>query len=223
MRKIQPSRLGWGRIPIGPCANAGRFLHFSTARRSGVANLCGRPGRGCNTLPPTPRSATRKCNPQGLPTRVMRGVSLLGQPISSEFLTCLKFMDHAAFRGFDTRARPWLAHRVLCLSDFDPLRQLRHGNAILDGARPAGRISFGAGPPTTNVCMARTCMLKREKMDRVSETAAWACLAAWAVRWLVPAGRNQDDADAYSTWFWAAFWCPASMETAKRPGASPQS
>jgi hypothetical protein len=119
----------------------------------------------------------------------MRGVPLLGDPVA-RVLTCLKFMDHAAFRGL-IRGTALARTSGLLLSDFDPFDSYGTEMRFLMELALLGEFRFVPGPVYYKRLHGANLYLKREKWPEHKKQLAWACLAAWAVEVIAPAGRSE--------------------------------
>jgi glycosyltransferase involved in cell wall biosynthesis len=127
----------------------------------------------------------------GISTQVMRGLPLSGQPIE-RVLTCLKFMDHAAFRGL-IRSSALASTSGLLLSDFDPFDSYGTEMRFLAELALLGDFRFVPGPTYYKNLHGANLHLKREKWSERQKQLAWACLGAWMVEVIVPAGRSLEE------------------------------
>jgi glycosyltransferase involved in cell wall biosynthesis len=127
----------------------------------------------------------------GLMNQVLRGVPLLGQPIE-RVLTCLKFMDYAAFRGL-IRSTALASTSGLLLSDFDPLDSYGTEMRFLAELALLGEFRFVPGPIYYKHMHGANLHLKREKWSEHQKQLAWACLCAWMIEVVVPAGRSLEE------------------------------
>jgi hypothetical protein len=119
----------------------------------------------------------------------MRGVPLLGDPVA-RVLTCLKFMDHAAFRGL-IRSTALARTSGLLLSDFDPFDSYGTEMRFLMELALLGEFRFVPGPVYYKRLHGANLYLKREKWPEHKKLRAWACLSAWAVEVIAPAGQSK--------------------------------
>jgi Glycosyl transferase family 2 len=127
----------------------------------------------------------------GLLTLVQRGVPLLGTPVE-RVLTCLRFMDHAAFRGL-IRGSALAATSGLLLSDFDPFDSYGTEMRLLTELSLSGEFRFVPGPTYYKRMHGANLHLKREKWSEQQKQLAWACLGAWMVEVVVPAGQSPEE------------------------------
>jgi hypothetical protein len=127
----------------------------------------------------------------GLLTQVLRGVPLSGQPIE-RVLTYLKFMDCAAFRGL-IRGSALASTSGLLLSDFDPFDSYGTEMRFMAELALLGEFRFVPGPTYYKHIHGANLYLKREKWSEHQKQLAWACLGAWMVEVVVPAGRSPEE------------------------------
>src|SRR3954470_14520972 len=188
---IQPSRLGWaGNTDWTMRERRGAFYifqqHDDQVSPSYVADLVEAALRY-----PDAAICYAEVQSSGLTSQVMRGVPLLGDPVA-RVLTCLKFMDHAAFRGL-IRATALARTSGLLLSDFDPFDSYGTEMRFLMELALLGEFRFVPGPVYYKRLHGANLYLKREKWPEHRKQRAWACLAAWAAEVIVPAGRSVDE------------------------------
>jgi hypothetical protein len=189
--QIQSSRLGWaGNTDWTMRERRGAFYifqqHDDQVSPTYVADLVEAALRY-----PSAAVCYAEVQTSGIMNQVMRGVPLLGQPIE-RVLTCLKFMDHTAFRGL-IRGTALARTSGLLLSDFDPLDSYGTEMRFLMELALLGEFHFVPGPTYYKRLHGKNLYLKREKWSEQQKQRAWACLAAWAVEVVVPAGRSQNE------------------------------
>ena len=189
--QIQPSRLGWaGNTDWTMQERRGAFYifqqHDDQVSPTYVADLVEAASRY-----PDAAICYAEVQTTGLTNQIMRGVPLLGQPIE-RVLICLKFMDHTAFRGL-IRGTALARTSGLLLSDFDPFDSYGTEMRFLMELALLGEFRFVPGPTYYKRLHGANLYLKREKWTEYQKQRAWACLAAWAVEVIVPAGRSQDE------------------------------
>jgi glycosyltransferase involved in cell wall biosynthesis len=189
--QIQPSRLGWaGNTDWTMRERRGAFYifqqHDDQVSPTYVADLVESALRY-----PDAAICYAKVQSTGITNQVMHGVPLLGQPIE-RVLTCLKFMDHAAFRGL-IRASALARTSGLLLSDFDPFDSYGTEMRFLMELALLGEFRFVPGPTYYKRLHGANLYLKREKWSEHQKQRAWGCLAAWIVEVVVPAGRSQQE------------------------------
>jgi hypothetical protein len=187
--QVQPSRLGWaGNTGWTMRERRGAFYifqqHDDQVSPTYVADLVAAALRY-----PDAAICYAEVQSTGLTNQVMRGLPLLGQPIE-RVLTCLKFMDHAAFRGL-IRGTALARTSGLLLSDFDPFDSYGTETRFLMELALLGEFRFVPGPIYYKRLHGANLYLKREKWPEHKKQLAWACLAAWAVEVIAPAGRSQ--------------------------------
>jgi hypothetical protein len=187
--QIQPSRLGWaGNTDWTMRERRGAFYifqqHDDQVSPTYVADLVEAALRY-----PDAAICYAEVQSSGLTSQVMRGVPLLGDPVA-RVLTCLKFMDHAAFRGL-IRGTALARTSGLLLSDFDPFDSYGTEMRFLMELALLGEFRFVPGPVYYKRLHGANLYLKREKWPEHKKQRAWACLAAWAVEVIAPAGRSE--------------------------------
>jgi glycosyltransferase involved in cell wall biosynthesis len=189
--QIQSSRLGWaGNTDWTMRERRGAFYifqqHDDQVSPTYVADLVKAASRY-----PDAAICYAEVRSTGLTNQIMRGVPLLGQPIE-RVLTCLKFMDHAAFRGL-IRGTALARTSGLLLSDFDPFDSYGTEMRFLMELALLGEFRFVPGPTYYKRLHGANLYLKREKWSEHQKQLAWACLCAWAVEVVVPAGRSPEE------------------------------
>jgi hypothetical protein len=187
--QIQPSRLGWaGNTDWTMRERRGAFYifqqHDDQVSPTYVADLVEAALRY-----PDAAICYAEVQSSGLTSQVMRGIPLLGDPVA-RVLTCLKFMDHAAFRGL-IRGTALARTSGLLLSDFDPFDSYGTEMRFLMELALLGEFRFVPGPVYYKRLHGANLYLKREKWPEHKKQRAWACLAAWAVEVIAPAGRSE--------------------------------
>jgi glycosyltransferase involved in cell wall biosynthesis len=127
----------------------------------------------------------------GVINQVMRGVPLLGSPVE-RVLTHLKFMDHAAFRGLIRGAALASTSRLL-LSDFDPFDSYGTETRFMAELAILGEFRFVPGPVYYKRLHGDNLYLKRQSWSEQKKQLSWACLGAWMIEVVVPAGRSYEE------------------------------
>ena len=127
----------------------------------------------------------------GIINQVMRGVPLSGSPVE-RVLTFLKYMDHAAFRGL-IRGTALDSTSRLLLSDFDPFDSYGTETRFLAELALLGEFRFVPGPMYYKRLHGENLYLKRQKWSDHQKQLAWACLCAWMIEVVVPAGRSHEE------------------------------
>jgi hypothetical protein len=124
----------------------------------------------------------------GVINQVMRGVPLSGTSVE-RVLTHLKFMDHAAFRGL-IRGTAMDSTSRLLLSDFDPFDSYGTETRFMAELAILGEFRFVPGPIYYKRLHGDNLYLKRRAWPEEKKQMAWACLGAWMIEVVVPAGRS---------------------------------
>jgi hypothetical protein len=186
--QIQPSRLGWaGNTDWTMRERRGAFYifqqHDDQVSPTYVADLVTDALRY-----PDAAICYAEVLSSGVTSQIMRGVPLLGDPVE-RVLTCLKFMDHAAFRGL-IRGTALARTSGLLLSDFDPYDSYGTETRFLMELALLGEFRFVPGPTYYKRLHGANLYLKREKWPKHRKQLAWACLCAWAMEVIAPTGRS---------------------------------
>jgi glycosyltransferase involved in cell wall biosynthesis len=189
--QIQPSRLGWaGNTDWTMRERRGEFYifqqHDDQVSPTYVADLMEAALRS-----PDAAICYAEMHYSGLLTLVQRGVPLSGSPIE-RVLTCLKYMDHAAFRGL-IRGSALASTSGLLLSDFDPFDSYGTEMRFLTELSLLGDFRFVPGPIYYKRMHGANLHLKRQEWPERKKQMAWACLAAWMAEVVVPAGRSPEE------------------------------
>jgi hypothetical protein len=189
--QVQPSRLGWaGNTDWTMRERRGEFYifqqHDDQVSPTYVADLVGAAIRH-----PDAAICYAEMQYSGLLSLVQRGLPLSGPPLE-RVLTCLKFMDHAAFRGL-IRSSALASTSGLLLSDFDPFDSYGTEMRFLAELALLGEFRFVPGPTYYKRMHGANLHLKREKWSAPQKQLAWACLGAWMAEVVVPAGHSPDE------------------------------
>jgi glycosyltransferase involved in cell wall biosynthesis len=187
---IQSSRLGWaGNTDWTMRARRGAFYifqqHDDQVSPTYIADLVEAASRY-----PDAAICYAEVQTSGIISQTMRGVPLLGDPLK-RVLTCLKYMDHTPFRGL-IRSTALTGTSGLLLSDFDPLDSYGTEMRFLMELALLGEFRFVPGPVYYKRLHGKNLYLKREQWSEQQKQRAWACLAAWVIEVVVPAGLNHD-------------------------------
>jgi hypothetical protein len=188
---IQPSRLGWaGNTDWTMRERRGAFYifqqHDDQVSPTYVADLVEAALRY-----PDAAICYAEVQCTGLQTHVMRGLPLSGPPIE-RVLNCLKFMDFSAFRGL-IRSTALASTSGLLLSDFDPFDSYGTEMRFMAELALLGEFRFVPGPIYYKNLHGANMYLKRDKWPEHKKQLAWACLGAWMVEVVVPAGRSPEE------------------------------
>ncbi|HEU0082019.1 MAG TPA: glycosyltransferase family A protein [Bradyrhizobium sp.] len=188
--QIQSSRLGWaGNTDWTMRARRGAFYifqqHDDQVSPTYIADLVEAASRY-----PDAAICYAEVQSSGIISQTMRGVPLLGDPVQ-RVLTCLKYMDHTPFRGL-IRSAALARTSGLLLSDFDPLDSYGTEMRFLMELALLGEFRFVSGPVYYKRLHGKNLYLKREKWSEQQKQRAWACLAAWVIEVVVPAGPDHE-------------------------------
>ena len=127
----------------------------------------------------------------GLRTMVQRGTALSGSPLDRA-RQYLETLDSVPFRGL-IRGSALAATSGLVLSDFDPFESFGTEFRLMTELALLGEFQFVAGPTYYKRMHGTNLHLKRQNWPEDRKQLAWACLAAWMVEVLVPAGRSAEE------------------------------
>lgn len=185
---VQPARLGWaGNTDWTMRERRGEFYifqqHDDQVSPTYVEDLVADALRH-----PNASICYAEVHATGVINQVMRGVPLSGTPVE-RVLTQLKFMDHAAFRGL-IRGTALDSTSRLLLSDFDPFDSYGTEMRLMAELAILGEFRFVPGPIYYKRLHGDNLYLKRLNWPEHKKQMAWACLGAWMIEVVVPAGRS---------------------------------
>jgi glycosyltransferase involved in cell wall biosynthesis len=152
----------------------------------------------------------------GLRTMVLRGFPLSGSPIERA-KGYLETLDAVPFRGL-IRGSALASTAGLLLSEADPFESFGTEFRFMTELALLGDFRFVAGPTYYKRMHGTNLHLKREDWSAHKKQAAWACLCAWMVEVIAPAGQNVEESrrlfDAVLTrflvtgpsWRWLKNW-----------------
>lgn len=188
---IQSSRLGWaGNTDWTMRERRGEFYifqqHDDQVSPTYVADLVEAASRSPNAA-----ICFAEAQSSGLRTLVTHGFPLSGSPIERA-CAYLESMDCVPFRGL-IRGAALASTSGLLLSDFDPFDS--YGTEIRFMAQLAlwGEFCFVPGPIYYKRLHGANLHLKRQDWSEQQKQLAWACLAAWMVEVVAPAGRSTEE------------------------------
>ena len=189
--KIQPSRLGWaGNTDWTMRERRGEFYifqqHDDQVSPTYVADLVDAALR-------TPDAAIcfAKMQFTGLRTMVQRGFDLSGPPIERAE-AYLQSLEHVPFRGL-IRGSALASTSGLLLSDFDPFDSFGSEIRLMAELALLGEFRFVPGPTYYKRMHGGNLHLKRESWSEHHKQLAWACLAAWMLEVVPPAGSSPEE------------------------------
>jgi Glycosyl transferase family 2 len=189
--RVQSSRLGWaGNTDWTMRERRGAFYifqqHDDQVSPTYVADLV-------NAAVRAPHAAIcfAKMEFSGLRTMVQRGSPLSGPPIRRA-LAYLEDMDFVPLRGL-IRGSALASTSGLLLSDFDPFDSFGTELRLMAELALSGEFLFVPGPTYYKRMHGSNLHLKREKWSEQQKQRAWACLGAWMVEVIAPAGRSLEE------------------------------
>jgi hypothetical protein len=187
---VQPSRLGWAANTDWTMRERrGEFYifqqHDDQVSPTYIADLVTAARR-------TPRAAIcfAEMHCTGLRTMVQRGKALSGSPIgrAEQYMESL---DIVPFRGL-IRGSALASTSGLLLSDVDPFESFGTEFRFMTELALLGEFQFVAGPTYYKRMHGANLHLKRQNWPEHRKQLAWACLGAWIVEVLVPAGGSPE-------------------------------
>lgn len=189
--QVHPSRLGWaGNTDWTMQARRGEYYifqqHDDQVSPTYVADLVAAAVRM-----PSAAVCFAQMQYTGMRTMVLPGLSLSGPPIDRA-TRYLESLDIVAFRGL-IRGSALAATSGLLLSDFDPYDSFGTELRFMTELALAGEFQFVAGPTYYKSVQGTNLHRKRESWSAYQRQLAWACLAAWMVEVLVPAGGKPEE------------------------------
>jgi hypothetical protein len=188
---IQSSRLGWaGNTDWTMRERRGDFYiyqqHDDQVSPTYVADLVAAATRSPNAV-----ICFAKMQCSGLLSVTQYGLPFSGSPIE-RIRAYLESMDCVPFRGL-MRGSALARTSGLLLSDFDPFDSYGTENRLMAELALQGDFKFVPGPTYYKRMHGANLHMKRENWSDRQKCMVWACLAAWMVEVLVPAGRNFDE------------------------------
>jgi hypothetical protein len=124
----------------------------------------------------------------GLRTMLQRGTALSGSP-TDRAKSYLESLDIVPFRGL-IRGSALASTSGLLLSDFDPFESFGTEFRLMTELALLGEFQFVAGPTYYKRMHGANLHLKRQDWSEHRKQLAWACLGAWIVEVLAPAGES---------------------------------
>lgn len=188
---VQPSRLGWaGNTDWTMRERRGDFYiyqqHDDQVSPTYVADLVEAATRSPNAV-----ICFAKMQCSGLLNVTQYGLLLSGSPIE-RIQAYLESMDCVPFRGL-IRGSALARTSGLLLSDFDPFDSYGTENRLMAELALQGEFQFVPGPTYYKRMHGANLHLKRENWSERQKLLAWACLAAWMMEVVAPAGRSPDE------------------------------
>ena len=127
----------------------------------------------------------------GLRTMLLRGFPLSGSPIERA-TAYVETLDAVPFRGL-IRSSALASTSGLLLSEVDPFESFGTEFRFMTELALLGEFRFVKGPTYYKRMHGTNLHLKRENWSNEKKRLAWACLCAWMVEVIVPAGRNPQE------------------------------
>jgi Glycosyl transferase family 2 len=185
---VQSSRLGWaGNTDWTMRQRRGEFYlfnqHDDQTTPDYVATLVEAAARF-----PDASVCFAEMHSTGLRTLVQPGVALSGAPVERA-TTYLARLDHVPFRGL-IRGSALASTSGLLLADFNPLDSFGTEIRLMTELALLGEFRFVPGPIYYKRLHGKNIHLTRNKWSDHQKLLAWACLGAWLIEVIVPAGRS---------------------------------
>jgi len=127
----------------------------------------------------------------GLRTLVQPGVVLSGTPVERA-TTYLEHLDHVPFRGL-IRSSALARTAGLLLADFNPFDSFGSEIRLMTELALLGEFRFVPGPVYYKRLHGKNIHLTRNKWSEQQQLLAWACLGAWLIEVIAPAGKSADE------------------------------
>jgi glycosyltransferase involved in cell wall biosynthesis len=188
---IQSSRLGWaGNTDWTMRERLGDFYiyqqHDDQVSPTYVADLVAAATRSPNAV-----ICFAKMQCSGFLSVTQYGLPFSGSSIE-RMRAYLESMNCVPFRGL-MRGSALARTSGLLLSDFDPFDSYGTEIRLMAELALQGDFKFVPGPTYYKRMHGANLHLKRENWSERQRCLAWACLAAWMIEALVPAGQNFDE------------------------------
>jgi glycosyltransferase involved in cell wall biosynthesis len=188
---VQPARLGWaGNTDWTMRERRGAFYifqqHDDQISPTYVADLV-----EAATHSPDAAICFAKIQYSGLRTLTQRGFAVAGSAIQRA-TAYLENLDNVPFRGL-IRGSALARTSGLVLSDFDPLDSFGTEIRFMAELALLGEFRFVPGPTYYKRMHGGNLHLKRENWSLQQRKLAWACLAAWMIEVVAPAGPSPEE------------------------------
>jgi glycosyltransferase involved in cell wall biosynthesis len=189
--QVQPSRLGWaGNTDWTMRQRRGEFYifqqHDDQVSPSYIADLVEAAARF-----PSASVCFAEMHSSGLRTLVQPGVALSGSPVERA-TTYLENLDHVPFRGL-IRSSALASTSGLLLADFNPFDSFGTEIRFMTELALLGDFRFVPGPIYYKRIHGENIHLTRKKWSEHQKLLAWACLGAWMIEVIVPAGQSMTE------------------------------
>jgi glycosyltransferase involved in cell wall biosynthesis len=188
---VQPSRLGWaGNTDWTMRQRRGDYYifnqHDDQTTPDYVASLV-----TAATRYPDASICFTEMHSSGLRTLVQPGVALSGTPVERA-TAYLENLDHVPFRGL-IRSSALAKTAGLLLADFNPFDSFGSELRLMTELALLGEFRFVRGPIYYKRLHGKNIHLTRNKFSDQQRLLGWACLGAWLIEVIVPAGRSESE------------------------------
>jgi glycosyltransferase involved in cell wall biosynthesis len=188
---VQPERLGWaGNTDWTMRQRRGEFYifnqHDDQTTPDYVAALV-----DAATRYPQASVCFTEMHSTGLRTLVQRGVALSGPPLERA-KTCMENLDHVPFRGL-IRGSALTRTAGLLLADFNPFDSFGSELRLMTELALLGEFRRVPGPIYYKRLHGKNIHLTRNSFSDQQRLLAWACLGAWLIEVIVPAGHDETE------------------------------
>jgi len=191
---VQSSRLGWaGNTDWTMRQRRGEFYLFNQHDDQTTPDYVAALVEAAARFPEASVCFT-EMHSTGLRTLVQPGVALSGTPVQRA-TTYLEKLDHVPLRGL-IRGSALASTSGLLLADFNPLDSFGTEIRLLTELALLGEFRFVPGPIYYKRLHGKNIHLTRGKFSDQQKLLAWACLAAWLIEVIVPAGQSEAERKA---------------------------
>lgn len=188
---VQPERLGWaGNTDWTMRQRRGEFYIFNQHDDQTTPDYVATLVEAATRFPQASVCFT-EMHSTGLRTLVQPGVDLSGSPIERA-KTYLENLDHVPFRGL-IRGSALARTAGLVLADFNPFDSFGSELRLMTELALLGEFRRVSGPIYYKRLHGRNIHLTRNKFSDEQRLLAWACLGAWLIEVIVPAGHDETE------------------------------
>ncbi len=186
---VQPSRLGWaGNTDWTMRQRRGDYYIFNQHDDQTTPDYVASLVTAATRFPEASICFT-EMHSSGLRTLVQPGVPLSGAPMARA-MTYLENLDHVPLRGL-IRSSSLAKTAGLLLADFNPFDSFGSEIRLLTELALLGEFRFVQGPIYYKRLHGKNIHLTRNKFSDQQKLLAWACLGAWLIEVIVPAGHSE--------------------------------
>lgn len=188
---VQPERLGWaGNTDWTMRQRRGEFYIFNQHDDQTAPDYVAALVEAAARFPEASVCFT-EMHSTGLRTLVQPGVALSGPPLQRA-KTYLETLDHVPFRGL-IRSSALARTAGLLLADFNPFDSFGSELRLMTELALLGEFRFVPGPVYYKRLHGKNIHLTRNQFSDQQRLLAWACLGAWLIEVIVPAGHSESE------------------------------